>query len=152
VAGVVCGVERSDGEEQCACGAAGVAVWFGETASETDGRVCYVFLQDGETALLSACLSGQLEVARWLVSAGSNAASERDYVRTMLYRGRCAAVCDDDALRAGWQHCTPSSVLEWALGGRTVAGVVCGFECSDGEGLCAYDAVGERDHNSFLSC
>ncbi len=42
--------------------------------------------QDGNTALLVACWSGHLEVVQWLVSsAGSNAATERDNVRTMMW-------------------------------------------------------------------
>ncbi len=42
----------------------------------------YLFTQDGNTALLLACLSGRLNVAQWLVSsAGSNAVTERDNVR-----------------------------------------------------------------------
>jgi hypothetical protein len=63
-------------------------------------RVCWRCCQNrGGTALLWACTSGHLDVARWLVTdAGSDARSERDYVSSrcscrrlyvsLLYRER----------------------------------------------------------------
>jgi ankyrin repeat protein len=46
--------------------------------------VCGVCEQYGNTALLLACDNGHLEVAQWLVSsAGSNAVSERNDVRSV---------------------------------------------------------------------
>jgi hypothetical protein len=52
-----------------------------------------------------------------------------------------AASCVSDMFRAGWRHCASGGMWEWALGGRTVAGVVGGVECSDGEELGAYSAA-----------
>jgi ankyrin repeat protein len=40
--------------------------------------------QNGRTALLVACASGHLDVARWLVDAGSDVRSERDNVSCPL--------------------------------------------------------------------
>jgi hypothetical protein len=48
----------------------------------TTAVIGIVVYQNGDTALLLACYSGQLAVARWLVTnAGSNARSERNNVR-----------------------------------------------------------------------
>ncbi len=57
-----------------------------------------------------------------------------------------AIVCDSgfrvsDMFLAGCLHCASVRVLEWALEGRTMAGVVGGVECSDGEGPCAYNVT-----------
>jgi hypothetical protein len=50
-----------------------------------------VVAQDGYTALLAACSSGHIDVARWLVSeAGSDPRSERSNVRQ---RSCAAGLC-----------------------------------------------------------
>ena len=38
------------------------------------------YVQLGRTALLAACSAGRLDVARWLLTVGSDARSERDNV------------------------------------------------------------------------
>ncbi len=49
--------------------------------------------------------------------------------------------CVSDMFLAVWLHCASGRMWEWALGGRTVAGVVGGVECSDGEEHCMYNAA-----------
>jgi hypothetical protein len=100
-------------------------------------------VQDGNTPLLLACERGHLEVAQWLVSsAGSNAATERNEVRVVAVWScetlmRTRVWC----LLAGWQNCASSRVCERTLGGRSVAGVVGGVECGDGENRGLYNAA-----------
>jgi hypothetical protein len=86
VAGVVGWLECSSGEGWRESVVSCVCVWLFVCGSERDCSVCVVPTQAGATALLIACRNGHLEVARWLVSsAGSNAATERDSVRMMLW-------------------------------------------------------------------
>jgi hypothetical protein len=81
VAGVVGGVECSDGEDRCAFHA------LCSSLCDAYARVylCDVPMQIGSAALMAACAGGHLEVAQWLVSsAGSNAVTERNDVCMML--------------------------------------------------------------------
>ncbi len=71
MAGVVGGVECSDGEERCVYDAVSASFCVMLTPA------CGACVQDGSTALLTACANGHVEVAQWLVSsAGSNPVTE----------------------------------------------------------------------------
>jgi hypothetical protein len=59
-------------------------------------------------------------------------------------------------LRAEWRYCASVGMREWARGRRTVAGVVGGVECGDGEEQCAHGAADPRaafcGADTSLSC
>ncbi len=56
-------------------------------------RACGAVFQNGNTALLAACLRGHLKVAKRLVAAGSDAMTEKDNVRGSGCSARTVTDC-----------------------------------------------------------